>query len=136
MKKEKTISWRRVHSPLLYDAARHLEGPPKYWDIVVKDGGAIERLKAFWGIEQTQVSQVLEIDGGYGFKELEKAKSVVGAEGVVILRNLQKEHCVTDDHWNVTLRWGSVLLLFHRPESRGQHVILNKGLRFFNSKNY
>ena len=38
MVKEKLIHWRNVHSPLLYDLAKHINGPAKYWDVKGVEG--------------------------------------------------------------------------------------------------
>jgi hypothetical protein len=131
MEKEKTIHWRRIHSPLLYNVGRHLEGPRRYHDVSEKGWSEMQRLNAFWEKEGEQVKQVVEVENTS--EEIHAAKQLVGDDGVVIVKALM---AIDDDYWNVTLRWGEYAMLFHRPGSVTQHIRLKKRLRFFNSQSY
>ena len=68
MVEEKLIHWRNIQSPLLYDVGRHVEGPRKYWDIIVKevgeDGGPLDRVRVFLeakGIDKSEYELVRDL---------------------------------------------------------------------------
>ena len=119
MEKEKLINWRNVHSPLMYDLARHIDGPPKYWDISIKELGEgstkLERAKEFLkglGMGEDQW-MLVKIESEDGFEEWKRL--------------------LEDGKWNLSLRSEGFGLLFHKPNTERKNLILGGRLRFFNS---
>ncbi|MBM71444.1 MAG: hypothetical protein CL847_01490 [Crocinitomicaceae bacterium] len=119
MEKEKLIHWRNVHSPLLYDLARHIDGAAKYWDVSVKELGEssskIERVESYLesvGIEKSAYLLV----------------KIVGEEGME-----DWERHLKDGKWNLSLRSEGFGLLFYKPQTERQNLVLGGRLRFFNA---
>ena len=80
-----------MHSPLLYDLARHIDGAAKYWDVSVKELGEssskIERVESYLesvGIEKSAYLLV----------------KIVGEEGME-----DWERHLKDGKWNLSLRY-------------------------------
>ena len=119
MEKEKLIHWRNVQSPLLYDVARHIDGPYKYWEIRVKElgerVGKMERVEVFLK--------------GFGINEDEYLLvKIEGEDGMEEWKGL-----LEDGKWNLSLRSEGFGLLFHKPNTERKNLVLGGRLRFFNS---
>ena len=116
MVKEKFIHWRNVHSPLLYDLAKHIHGPAKYWDIKRIEGSTpleralgVLRLKGL-NSEDFRVVK-FEPDDSY---EVWDAQLKSG-------------------EWDLTLRAEGFGLLIKKEGTERKNLALGGRLRFFNS---
>lgn len=118
MEEEKLINWRNVHSPLLFDIARHVEGGVKYWDISVKEMGQ----------EATAKERAMMVVKGKKLKE-----------GDYLFVNLKNEgdfkkwaELIREEKWNFSLRADGFGLLVHMENTERKNLVLGRRLRFFN----
>ena len=116
MIKEKLIHWRNIHSPLLYDLAKHIDGPSKYWDVILdKDYSPLER-----AIGVLQAKGLKSDD--YRVVIFEKIDSYK-------IWNEQLEL----EEWDLTLRADGFGILINIDGTERKNLILGGMLRFFNS---
>jgi len=116
MIKEKLIHWRNVQSPLLYDVAKHINGPAKYWDIKGVDSSipleralGVLRSKGF----NSKDFRVVEFENNDSYKVWD-AQLESGA-------------------WDLTLRAEGFGLLIKKDGTERKNLVLGGRLRFFNS---
>ena len=119
MVEEKLIHWRNIQSPLLYDVGRHVEGPRKYWDIIVKevgeDGGPLDRVRLFLeakGIDKSEYELVI-------FEEQSDLRAW--------------EEVLSGGEWNLTLRTEGFGIAFYKDLTESKNLKLGGRLRIFNA---
>ena len=116
MVKEKLIHWRNVHSPLLYDLAKHINGPAKYWDVKGVEGSMpLERALGVLiskGLNR-KYFRVVEFENDDSYK-------VWNAE-------------LESGEWDLTLRSKGFGLLIKKEVTDRKNLALGGRLRFFNS---
>ena len=119
MEKEKLINWRNVHSPLLFDVARHVDGGSKYWDISVKRMGeeATARERAEMVVKEKKLKE-----GDYLFVDFENEGDFK-----------RWGELIREGKWNVSLRAEGFGLLVHVENTDRKNLVLGGRLRFFNS---
>ena len=116
MVKEKLIHWRNVHSPLLYDVAKHINGPAKYWDIRVVDGSTpLERAVG------------VLLSKGLNSEDFRVVKFETDATYEVWDAQLES------GEWDLTLRAEGFGLLMKKEGTERKNLTLRGRLRFFNS---
>ncbi len=116
MVKEKLIHWRNVHSPLLYDLARHIDGPPKYWDIKQNDEGS-------------PLNRALEVLHSKGLAKADYR--VIVLENEESLGEWSSE--LESGEWDLSLRAEGFGLLINKEVTERRNLVLGGRLRFFNS---
>tara|TARA_B100001564_G_C20369532_1_gene547307 strand:- start:274 stop:624 length:351 start_codon:yes stop_codon:yes gene_type:complete len=116
MVKEKLIHWRNIHSPLLYNLAKHINGHSKHWDIKVDDGSSpLERVK------RVLQEKALKCDD-YRIVLFDKKDSYE-----IWNRYLES------GKWDLTLRAEGFGLLLKKEGTKRKHLALGGRLSFFNS---
>ena len=116
MIKEKLIHWRNVQSPLLYDVAKHINGPAKYWDIMGVDGS-------------TPLERALGVLRSKGFNS--KDFRVVEFENNDSYEVWDAQ--LESGEWDLTLRAEGFGLLIKKEGTERKNLALGGRLRFFNS---
>lgn len=116
MVKEKLIHWRNVHSPLLYDVAKHINGPAKYWDIRVVDGSTpLERAVGVLlskGLNSEDF-RVVEFENDDSYEDWDAQ--------------------IESGKWDLTLRTEGFGLLIKKEGTERKNLALGGRLWFFNS---
>ena len=116
MVKEKLIHWRNVHSPLLYDLAKHINGPAKYWDIKLVDSSTpLERALGVLRAKglNSKDFRVVEFENDDSYK----------------VWDMQ----IDSGKWNLTLRAKGFGILIRKEGPKRKNLVLGGRLRFFNS---
>ena len=117
MEKEKLIHWRNVHSPLLYDLARHIDGSFKYWVTSVQELGKksskINRAKKYLELINLEERDflILKIDNNHDLKNWEQF--------------------LEDEKWNLSLRAHGFGILIHKQNTERKNLILGGMLGVF-----
>jgi len=114
MIKEKLIHWRNVHSPLLYDLARHIDGPSKYWDIRVKE----------MGVRSSKLERVMEVLRGYNFNK----KDLLVIEFKKNEDFKRWNECLNSEKWVLSLRDKEIGVLVYLPKTEGVNLVLSSRL--------
>ena len=116
MVKEKLIHWRNVHSPLLYDVAKHINGPAKYWDVKGVDGS-------------TPLERALGVLRSKGLKSKDFRVIEFENDNVYEVWDTQ----LKSGEWDLTLRAKGFGLLIKKEGTERKNLALGGRLRFFNS---
>ena len=116
MVKEKLVHWRNVHSPLLYDVAKHINGPAKYWDVKGVD-------------DSTPMARALGVL---------RSKGLNSEDFRVVEFENDESYEVWDAQlesgkWDLTLRAEGFGLLIKKDGTERKNLVLGGRLRFFNS---
>ena len=118
MVKEKLIHWRNVHSPLLYDLARHIDGPPNYWDIRAKvmGEGVTKKERAMAVLKVHNL-----VEGEFVVVDIDENGDLEGWYGEL-----------NSGKWDLSLRVEGFGILISRPKTERKNLVLGGRLRFFN----